>query len=73
MDVSLTVDSSNEPSSAYSASMLQPNGQAKDVHQQPTVDRNIVEELKAERDSLDPSFVHCLRWLEQGVLFISRV
>ena len=30
------------------------------------VARNILEELKAERNSLDPSFIHCIRLLDEG-------
>lgn len=33
---------------------------------QMNVARNILEELKAERNSLDASFTHCIRLIEEG-------
>ena len=35
-------------------------------NQQMSVGRNILEELKAEKNALDPSFCHCIRLLEAG-------
>ena len=32
------------------------------------VGRNVLEELKAERNALDPSFLHCVRLLDKGVI-----
>lgn len=39
---------------------MQPND-----HQM-NVGRNVLEELKAERNALDPSFLHCIRLLDKG-------
>ena len=35
-------------------------------NQQMSVGRNILEELKAEKNALDPSFCHCIRLLDAG-------
>ena len=35
--------------------------------QQMNVARNVLEELKAERNALDPSFIHCVRLLDTGI------
>ena len=35
---------------------------------QMNVARNVLEELKAERNALDPSFIHCVRLLDSGNL-----
>ncbi len=34
---------------------------------QMNVGRNVLEELKAERNALDPSFLHCVRLLDKGM------
>lgn len=33
--------------------------------------RDFLEELKAERNALDPSFIHCIRLVDQGALSLS--
>ena len=36
---------------------------------QMNVGRNVLEELKAERNALDPSFLHCVRLLDKGIIW----
>lgn len=40
-----------------------------DNSHQMDVGRNVLEELKAERNALDPSFVHCVRLLDNGEFY----
>lgn len=70
MDLHQAMDSGAGMNQGYGG-MQQSGGQTGDDHQQMNVARNVVEELKAERNSLDPSFVHCIRWLDQGTFIIA--
>ena len=52
--------SGNEVASQQTAGLTEPHGE------QLSVGRNILEELKAEKNAIDPSFVHCIRLIEAG-------
>ena len=43
-----------------------PQTEEQPVDGQMNVGRNLLEELKAERNALDPSFLHCARLLDKG-------
>lgn len=47
----------------------QPQTENQTTDCQMNVGRNVLEELKAERNALDPSFLHCVRLLDKGLLF----
>ena len=40
---------------------------------QMNVGRNVLEELKAERNALEPSFLHCVRLLDKGLIPIDYI
>ena len=65
MDLHQAMESGAGMNQGYGG-MQQPGGPPNDDHPEMNVARNLLEELKAERNSLDPSFVHCIRWLDQG-------
>ena len=66
MDLHQAMESGAGMNQGYGG-MQQSSGPPAEDHQQMNVARNLLEELKAERNSLDPSFVHCIRWLDQGL------